>query len=466
MGMAVRLPATTGALPIAGFAGVVVLVLATSGLPAPAPVLLTIGLTGMGVVVLAWLGVGRYAAEIPVPELHRIAAAWCLPLVFARPLFSGDVHSYQAQGVIAARGLDPYQLGPAAGLGANSPVTQQVSEYWQNTPSPYGPVWGAISRTIARVAGENVPVTLVLNRIVELAGVVLIAWALPRLARRMGVSPGLALWLGLLNPLVLWHVVAGAHNDGLMIGLVLAGMEIALAGLNSAPRLIAGLTLLTVAANIKIVAAAAICCLGAELARRRGRTPGRGALVFLAVLAGFAALSIAIAAVTGLGLGWVGTLGDSAQLHSWLAPTNQLGFLIGGLGTLAGATITAPAIAVTVKIGAVLGAIAGAALLWGIFRGRHNPLAGLGILFALMLVTGPVVQPWYLLWMILPLAATPHANRRPLVIVSAVSALLLPPVGGGVPVLVTGYLCGFVLLALLWWNLRVPAGRRTPAVIA
>lgn len=451
MGMAVRLPATTGALPIAGFVGVVVLVLATSGLPVPAPVLLTIGLTGMGVVVLAWLGVGRHAADIPVPELHRIAAAWCLPLLFARPLFSGDVHSYQAQGVIAARGLDPYQLGPSAALGANSPVTQQVSEYWQNTPSPYGPVWAAISRTIARIAGENLPVTLVLNRLVEFAGVMLIAWALPRLARRMGVSPGVALWLGLLNPLVLWHVVAGAHNDGLMIGLVLAGLEIALGGLASPPRLVAGLTLLTVAANIKIVAAAAICCLGAELARRWGRTAGRGALVFLGVLTVFVALSITIAAVTGLGLGWIGTLGDSAQLHSWLAPTNQLGFLIGGLGTLAGVHITTQAIAVTVHIGAMLGAIASAVLLWRIFRCRHNPLAGLGILFALMLVTGPVVQPWYLLWMILPLAASLRSNR-PLVIVSAVSALLLPPLGGSVPMLVAGYLGGAVLLVLLWRN--------------
>src|SRR5204863_2485629 len=120
-------------------------------------------------------------------------------------------HSYLAQGVIAAEGVDPYRFGAAAALGADSAVTQQVSEYWQNTPAPYGPVWLAISRTIARVAGDNLPVTLLLNRLVELAGVVLIAWALPRLARRVGVDPGIALWLGLLNPLALWLVVAGAQ---------------------------------------------------------------------------------------------------------------------------------------------------------------------------------------------------------------------------------------------------------------
>jgi alpha-1,6-mannosyltransferase len=386
---------------------------------------------------------------MPVGELYQTAAAWCLPLLFTRPLFSGDVHSYLAQGVIAATGLDPYRLGPMAALGANSPVTQQVSEYWQNTAAPYGPVWVAISRTIARVAGGNLPVTLLLNRLVELVGVVLIAWALPRLARRMGVSPGIALWLGLLNPLVLWHVVGGAHNDGLMIGLVLAGTEIALAGLAVPSRLLTGLALLTVAANIKIVAVAAICCVGAELARRSGRTVGRGAVVMLGVLAGFVLLSLAIAAVTGLGVGWVGTLGASAQLHSWLAPTNQLGFLI---GALSGAHITSTAISVTIQVGAVLGAISGAGMMWAIFRGRLNPLTGLGFVFAAMLVTGPVVQPWYLLWAILPLAAALRSDRarRPLVIVSAISAMLLPPIGGGVPVLIAGYLGGLVLLAVLW----------------
>lgn len=431
MALGVRLPTTAWSMPAAGFAGVTVLALVATDLPLPPAVLLATGLAGMGVVVLAWLGMGRRAAEMSPREHYRIAAAWCAPLLFVRPLFSGDVHSYLAQGVIAAVGLDPYRLGSAAALGTDSPVTQQVSEYWQNTPSPYGPVWVAISRTIAHIAGDNFAATLLLNRIVELAGLVLVAWALPRLARRMGVQPGTALWLGLLNPLVLWHVVGGAHNDGLMIGLVLAGMEIALGGLASPPRVVAGLMLLTVAANIKVVAAAAVFCLAAEW----GRTVGRRVVVMLGVFTGFVALSLAIAAVTGLGVGWVGTLGASTQVHSWLAPTNQLGFLLGGN------------ISVVVKIGAVLGVMACAGLVAAILRGRLSPLTGLGLVFAAMIVTGPVVQPWYLLWAILPLAASLRSNR-PLVIISAVTAMLLPPVGGSVAVLITGYLGGAVLLAM------------------
>src|SRR5438067_6470062 len=186
------------ALPSAmGFSGVVLLVLATSGMPGPPVLALTLGLTGMGVVVLAWLGLSRAS----VRGLYWTMAGWCPPLLFARPLFSGDVYSYLAQGLIAAKGLNPYQLGPAQALGAGSPVTELVSHYWRDTPSPYGPVFVAVSRAIAQLAGTNVVASLLLYRLVELAGVVLIAWALPRLARRVGVRPSTAVWLGLLNPL-------------------------------------------------------------------------------------------------------------------------------------------------------------------------------------------------------------------------------------------------------------------------
>ena len=65
-----------------------------------------------------------------------------------------------------------------------------------------------------------------LHRLLALAGVALIVWALPRLARRCGVSPVSALWLGAANPLLIFHLVAGIHNEALMLGLMLAGIEI------------------------------------------------------------------------------------------------------------------------------------------------------------------------------------------------------------------------------------------------
>ena len=443
--------------PIAGFTGAVVLVFATS-VPGPSPVMIALGLTGMGVVVLAWLGLGRWRTEFSVNRLYWTAAAWCLPLVVGRPLFSGDVHSYHAQGVIAANGLDPYQLGPLAALGAGSPVAQQVSPYWQNTPAPYGPVAVGISRTIAGLVGDDVVATVLLNRVVELGGVVLIAWALPRLARRVGVAPSTALWLGLLNPLVLWHVIAGVHNEGLMLGLVLAGLEIGLDTRSRPGRVATGVLLLTIAANIKIVAAAAVLCLGIELARRRGFGTGRAVLLLLGLFAGFAAVSVAIAAMSGLGLGWLHGLNSSTGVHSWLAPTNELGFLVGALG---GHQLTSTAIAVCIDIGAVVGAGLVIWLSWKAFRDGRDPLTALGQVFAAMLLTGPVVQPWYLLWTILPYsaAARTRGTRRVIVAASVVFAVVIPPMTGGVGALIEGYLAAAVFLGLICVAVRAARSR-------
>lgn len=455
------------ALHWAGFAGVVVLVLVTTGIPLPAVAVVTLGVAGMGLVVLAWLGIGRHAAEVPVRRLYGIAASWGLPLLVARPLFSGDIHSYLAQGVIAAKGLDVYLLGPAAALGADSPVTRQVSSYWQDTPAPYGPAFVTLSRTIAHLAGENLIATVLLHRLVAVAGVVLLAWALPRLARRVGGSPSVALWLALLNPLVLWHVLGGVHNDGLMVGLMVAGVELVLMGASrvgaARPALIAaGVVVVGVAANVKIVAVAALCFVGVDLFRR-ARPAGRVA-VAIGLPAGFAAVTVAISMGSGLGFGWARALaGVSGQVHSWLAPTNELGFLVGGLGKLGGFDLTDSAIKAFSGLGAVLGLLAGAWLLWLTYRGQLHPLLGAGLTFAAMLVFGPVVQPWYLLWTVALLAVSLTTDRGRWIVagVSAVFALLLPPAGGGVAALVIGYL---LAAALLVGALLVLKKRRTALV--
>jgi alpha-1,6-mannosyltransferase len=206
--------------------------------------------------------------------------------------------------------------------------------------------------------------------------------------------------------------------------------------------------LVMIAANIKIVALAAVCCLGAALARRWGGTLGRGLLVALALSGGFAVISLVIAGVTGLGLGWVFSVSGATQVHSWLAPTNQLGFL---LGALAGGGFNDTAIKEGLVIGGVLGAAVVIGLLWSVLRGRRDPVVGLGLVFAVMLVSGPIVQPWYLLWAILPLAASTRTDRarRTIAAISAAVAVLIPPSTVAVPALVEGYLGAVGLLTLI-----------------
>ena len=59
-------------------------------------------------------------------------------------------------------------------------------------------------------------------------GVVLGTWYGRRLARACGVSEARAAWLGLASPLVAVHAIAGAHNDALVTGLVIAALAAAI----------------------------------------------------------------------------------------------------------------------------------------------------------------------------------------------------------------------------------------------
>jgi alpha-1,6-mannosyltransferase len=141
----------------------------------------------------------------------------------------------------------------------------------------------------------------------------------------------------------------------------------------------------------------------------------------------------------------------ATRVHSWLAPTNELGFLLGGLGALAGTGSTDAAITACVRIGGVVGAAFVIGLVWSVLRGRRDPVLGLGLVFAVMLVSGPIVQPWYLLWAILPLAASARTDgaRRIIAAISAAVAMLIPPSTVAVPALLEGYLGAVGLLTLI-----------------
>ncbi|MGY2062466.1 polyprenol phosphomannose-dependent alpha 1,6 mannosyltransferase MptB, partial [Nocardia gipuzkoensis] len=198
---------------------------------------LALSMIGTVLVVMAWLLLGRFAVggfggaplhRLTRSQLDRTLLLWILPLSVAPPLYSTDVYSYLAQSEIAKRGMDPYVVGPAQGLGVGDVLTMNVPNIWRETPAPYGPLILWIGRGISHLTGDNIIIGVWAHRLIALGGVALIVWALPRLSRRCGVAPVSALWLGAANPLVLFHLVAGVHNDAIMLGLMLAGLEFCL----------------------------------------------------------------------------------------------------------------------------------------------------------------------------------------------------------------------------------------------
>ncbi|HUQ57669.1 polyprenol phosphomannose-dependent alpha 1,6 mannosyltransferase MptB [Lentzea sp.] len=437
-----------------GFGGALLL---TAGAWAARSTAVALGaaIAGAGLVVLTWALLGRTRAD---PQWSRRTLAWwCGPLLVAPPLFSGDVFSYLAQGEVAARGLDPNVVSPAAG--ASAEAVARVGVYWRETPSPYGPLFTTVERAITEVTGGNPVAGVVLHRFVAVLGLLLVVWAVPRLAALANVEERAALWLGVLNPLVLWHLVGGVHNDALMLGLMLSGTVIALHALPELRwwQLTAGVVLIGLGAQVKLPALVALAVVGTAVARRLGGGLARFLAAGVSMVVAAVVVSVVTSLAGGSGFGWVRALGTPSKINSWMAPTNWPGFLTGAVsGPEAGqAMISSARIAGLVLILCGLVVIVNRQL-----RGGVSEVTALGMMMSLIVVLGPVIQPWYLLWAALPLAACLPVGtwRTRVAVLVGVFALLVPPLAGNfsgrVAELVTAYVLGVALVGAAYLVLR------------
>ncbi|WP_442932246.1 polyprenol phosphomannose-dependent alpha 1,6 mannosyltransferase MptB [Mycobacterium sp. 050134] len=413
---------------------------------------LTMTTTGAVMMALAWLMLGRFALgsrRMSRGDLDRTLLLWILPLLIAPPMYSKDVYSYLAQSQISLEGLDPYRVGPASGLGLSHVFTLSVPTLWRETPAPYGPLFLWIGRGISALTGENIVAAVLCHRLVELAGVGLIVWATPRLARRCGVAEVSALWLGAANPLLIMHLVAGVHNEALMLGLMLAGAEYALRGIAS-PKLLpsswrpgpdweplgmllAGSVLIVLSSQVKLPSLLALGFVTMALAYRCG-----GNLRALLLAGGaMTTLSLAVMALvgwaSGLGFGWINTLGTANVVRSWMSPPTLLALGTGQVGILLGlGDHTTAVLGLTRGIGVLIITVMVTWLLIAVFRGRLHPIGGLGVALGITVLLFPVVQPWYLLWAIIPLAAwaTRPGFRVAVIIVTLVVGIFGPTANG------------------------------------
>ncbi|QZT64634.1 polyprenol phosphomannose-dependent alpha 1,6 mannosyltransferase MptB [Mycolicibacterium austroafricanum] len=420
---------------------------------------LTMTTTGAVMMTLAWLMLGRFtlgSRKMTRSQLDRTLLLWALPLLIAPPMYSKDVYSYLAQSEISLQGSDPYKVGPATGLGLDHVFTLSVPSMWRETPAPYGPLFLWIGRGISRLTGENIVEAVLFHRLVVLLGVGLIVWATPRLARRCGVAEVSALWLGPANPLLFMHLVAGIHNEALMLGLMLAGTEFALRGVDAAspllprplawPRgrqqwqrwyplamLITGAVLITLSSQVKLPSLLALGFVAMALACRWGGT----VKAFVVASGSLGAVALAVMALigwaSGLGFGWLFTLGTANVVRSWMSPPTLLALGTGQVGILLGlGDHTTAVLALTRAMGVTLIAVIVLWLLFAVMRGRLHPVGGLGVALGATLLLFPVVQPWYVLWAIIPLAAwaTRPRFRAAAIVVTLVVGIFGPTANG------------------------------------
>ncbi|MEW1749141.1 polyprenol phosphomannose-dependent alpha 1,6 mannosyltransferase MptB [Streptomyces angustmyceticus] len=418
---------------------------------------------GLVLLIAAWWRLGTRVADGTAGGWRPLRTAlwcWVLPLLPGPLLGSSDAYSYLAQGALAGRGRDVYALGPAA-LGG--PLAANVPGMWHDTPAPYGPLSVAAARAVVAVTGEQHVVAGALGlRLVAVAGLVLMVWALRRLAAASDSGAAGALWAGALSPLVLLHLVGGAHNEALMLGLLTAGLLAFRRG-----RWAVGTVVLTAAVLVKAPAAVALLCAAAVsvagrdgAGRRVRRAAGIAALAAAALVAGVF--------LCGQGWGWLWTLRTPAAVHTLLSLSTDAGHLLGwlaqglGWGTAAGAMTAARLAGLLVGLGAVG--------YWVRCAPRAGAERATGTALLVLVAAAPVAQPWYALWALVPLAAVSWRRLAGGGAKAAVVALTLAvmPSGQG-PTWASGLAAAaggaVALAAVLRWAARERPGPVPDAVV-
>lgn len=360
---------------------------------------------GGALLLQAWLVAGADVLSGHIRDVRRlwsVLAIWIAPLVLAPPLFSRDVYSYYAQGKLVLKGVDPYTNGVDSIPGW---FRDGVDPMWSQVPTPYGPVFLGISRAIAQLISDPF-VAAIAFRLVAIVGVALLAYYVPRLAFLNGIDAPKALWLGVMNPLILMNFVASSHNDSLMIGLIAAGMCLAMEG-----SMIVGIIAVTAGAMVKPIGLLALPFVGLIWAGTKSSRNQR--LVSWAKTGAIAgACFIGASALVGVNLGWVHALTTPGTVRTWLSPSTALGMASGNLLKWFG---LGDHVDLTVNVFRALFEIAAIILIARLIlkpEGR-TALRGLVLAFVTVVVLGPVIQPWYLMWA-LPLAAAAGLTAKEL----------------------------------------------------
>jgi alpha-1,6-mannosyltransferase len=375
------------------------------GVPSETKYILSVVLVYGGLLLLmrVWLRLSevlKLHGGVPLKKLWWIFAMWAAPMVVAPPLFSRDVFSYAAQGEMTSLHISPYLYGPFT-LGQYSNAwTAPVDKLWGNTPAPYGPFFLFIDSTIVKLSGQHQLATVVGLRLLEAVAVAAIGYGVVMLARGLGRDPGEAFVLSAMNPLVLLTLIGGAHNDALMTAFLVIGL-----GLAVKRHPVWALFFVSLATAIKAPAAIGLAFVAwnwvppdATL-KQRIRPFAIGGVVAAAVL-GVTTL------MAGFGLGWMKNLLSNGTVRSWAAPATGAGMAITNVLHAVGAHAVALAsvLSVTRFLGVV---IAAAFTLWLLWRSPERGwVRSLGVALLLFVILGPVVQPWYLAWGLVILAAS------------------------------------------------------------
>jgi hypothetical protein len=328
---------------------------------------------------------------------------------------NADVFFYAISGDIANSGLDPYTTHLYEVF--KNPLYPY--NHWVDMTTVYGPVWTLIDQAVMAIAGNDPARAVLAFKL--LLGVVAIALAagVYGTARLLGVTPGRATAAMVLvgwQPNLIVESAGQAHNDVVMLALVLAGVALTIAGAGRAAR--GGIVLVTLSALVKYISLPVLGLLALTRLNRR-REPGSARRIALGwLLDGIAVLAVAVAAFGPYWSGWsiLGEMvSEPGRLYTnpiWHIPAS----IVSAFDADAGATFET-----VTRLVAQVGAVVAIVVVLGRFGvtvwrasevgterklpGWTRPLlAAWAAIFAVLAFVPVNTHAWYWTWPVVPVA--------------------------------------------------------------
>ena len=342
-----------------------------------------------------WLALVLYVVVLRGVETIGVrlalGAVVAMHVVFllAPPLLSHDVFSYIAYARLGvANHLNPYTHAPLDI--PNDPGFTHAGSI--DAVSAYGPLFTLATYPLSPL---GVAAAFWVLKVVALASSLGIVWLVWRIAARLGRDALFAAVAVGLNPLLLVHVVGGAHNEALTVLITMAGVLLWVG-----TRRTAGVVVATIATGVKASAGLVLPFLVVGDRQRFWRLAG-------AAIATVVALAlVGVAAFGTHALDAFSLISDNQDRTSRFSLPYKAAQLLGAL---------LPGDRLDYRDGVrVAFALAFAAvflwLLWRVWRGLTEPLDGIGWATLAILVASAWLVPWYILWL-LPFAALSRDRR-------------------------------------------------------
>jgi hypothetical protein len=155
--------------------------------------------------------------KVGLAVIFAAGVVFCAELVWAYPATAVDVFGYVAHGrLLAMHGANPFIMPPADF--PSDPILPYLA--FPTEPSQYGPIWVLLGGLLATVSHGDLLTEVLLYKLVAAAAHVGGAAIIYQVALRLGAHRPRArasTYLYLWNPMLLWEMIANAHNDGVMM---------------------------------------------------------------------------------------------------------------------------------------------------------------------------------------------------------------------------------------------------------